>query len=121
VTEAGTNRPRAGVSFWKFPADQPGQIEIVRSNSDRADVLVTDQSGLARVVLPPDAGRRYRFRVASVGSSRIVREIDVAAGRRDRYSSDPDESRPVEFIPGKSVRLWFVLPVPGAILVPRPH
>jgi protocatechuate 3,4-dioxygenase beta subunit len=121
VTEAGTNRPRAGVYFWKFPADHPDQIEIIRSNTDRADVLVTDQSGLARVVLPPEPGKRYRFRVASVGLSRVVRENDLAAGRRLRYSSDPDESRPVELAAAKSVRLWFVLPGPGVVVAPGPN
>jgi hypothetical protein len=112
VTQAGTNKPVADVFFWKFPADHPDRIELVRSNTNPSGILLTDESGLARVVLPPEPGRRYQFRIAGFRVPDRLQRIDPAEGRRLRYSSDPDESRPVELAAGKSVRLWFLLPRP---------
>lgn len=112
VTEPGTSRPVSGVLFWKFPEDHPDRIEQLPSSAVRGGVLRTDESGIARAVLPPEPGRRFRFRIAGIHSPNTPDQVDVVLGRNLHYVSDPHESRPVELAAGKSVRFWFVLTRP---------
>ena len=116
VIEDGTNRPVAGVYFWKFPVDHPNELEHILSSTFRSGELRTDESGMARAVVPPEPGRRYRIRVAGVSAPTWpARSGRRCAGPCALFSTDPDESRPVELAAGKSVRLWFVLTRPGRL------
>ena len=63
---------------------------------------------MARAVVPPEPGRRYRIRVAGISAPNMPGD-QPKRGPLRVFSTDPDESRPAELAAGKSVRLWFVL------------
>jgi hypothetical protein len=113
VTEAGTSKPVAGVVFWRFPVEHPDQLAHLRSSTSRIGDLRTDESGMGRAVLPPEPGRRYRLRFAGIHEPNTPQWINPEAAKTRGYTADPAESRSIELVGGKTIRLWFVLHKPG--------
>lgn len=107
VTEAGTEKPVEKAFFWKSPADHPDQLAHVPASTFMGGVLRTDESGLGRAVVPPEPGRLYRLRFAGIQQPNMPDQIVAAAAKTEGYTADPPESRPIELIGGKTIRLRF--------------
>src|SRR5262249_52471317 len=59
-TRAG--QPVAEAFFWKAPEDRPEETQPIGTSTFRLGQPRTDAKGEFRTVLPPEPGRRYRFR-----------------------------------------------------------
>ena len=113
VTEAGTNRPVPRVFFWKVPVDHPDQLAHIPASTFVSGEFQTDESGLGRAVVPPEPGRLYRLRFAGIQEPNTPDQINAEAARKQGYTADPVESRPVELVGGKTIRLRFHLSKTG--------
>jgi protocatechuate 3,4-dioxygenase beta subunit len=109
VTEADTNKPVAKAFFWKSPVDDPDRVEHIPASTFWSGVLRTDESGLGRTVVRPEPGKRYRLRFAGIQHPNMPDQINREAARTQGYTADPAESRPIELVGGKTIRLWFRL------------
>jgi hypothetical protein len=101
--------PVADAFFWKAPEDQPEQTQQVDVSTFRSGEPWTDAKGELRAVLPPEPGRRYRFRFAGIHEPNMPPGINPASANKHGYEAFPTQSAPVELIAGKTIRLRFVL------------
>jgi len=106
MTRAG--EPVAGAFFWKAPEDQPEETQHIETSTFRSGEPWTDTKGELRAVLPPEPGRRYRFRFAGVHEPNMPSGINPAAANKHGYEAFPTQSAPVELIAGKAIRLRFM-------------
>lgn len=106
-TRPGT--PVAGAFFWKAPEDRPEETLHIETSTFRSGEPWTDARGEMRAVVPPEPGRRYRFRFAGIHEPNRPSGINPAAARKHGYEAFPSQSAPVELIAGKMIRLRFIL------------
>jgi hypothetical protein len=101
--------PVPDVFFWKAPEDRPEETQHIKTSTFRGGRPWTDAKGELRAVLPPEPGRRYRFRFAGIHEPNMPAGINPAAANKHGYEAFPTQSVPVELIAGKTIRLQFVL------------
>ena len=102
-------QPVADAFFWKAPEDQPEQTQQIEVLTFRSGEPWTDAKGELRAVLPPEPGRRYRFRFAGIHEPNMPPGINPASANKHGYEAFPTQSVPVELIAGKTIRLRFIL------------
>jgi protocatechuate 3,4-dioxygenase beta subunit len=102
-------QPVADAFFWKAPEDQPEQTQHIDVSTFRSGEPWTDTKGELRAVLPPEPGRRYRFRFAGIHEPNMPPGINPALAKKHGYEAFPTQSAPVELIAGQTIRLRFVL------------
>ncbi len=101
--------PVADVFFWKAPEDQPEATQHIATSTFHWGEPWTDAKGELRAVVPPEPGRRFRFRFAGIHEPNMPAGINPAAANTHGYLAFPTQSVPVELIAGKSIRLKFIL------------
>jgi hypothetical protein len=101
--------PVAGAFFWKAPEDQPEETQHIEPSTFWSSEPWTDAKGELRAVLPPEPGRRYRFRFAGIHEPNMPSGIDPAAANKHGYEAFPTQSAPVELIAGQTIRLRFII------------
>jgi hypothetical protein len=99
----------ADVFFWKAPEDQPEETQHIQTSTFRSGNPWTDANGELRAVLPPEPGRRYRFRFAGIHEPNMPPGINPATANKHGYQAFPTQSVPVELIAGQTIRLRFIL------------
>ena len=99
----------ADAFFWKAPEDQPEETQQIETSTFRSGEPWTDAKGELRAVLPPEPGRRYRFRFAGIHEPNMPSGINPATANKHGYEAFPTQSVPVELIAGKTIRLRFIL------------
>jgi len=112
IFQAGGIRPGNPVAdafFWKAPEDQPEETQHIETSTFQGGEPWTDATGELRAVLPPEPGRRYRFRFAGIHEPNMPSGINPAAANKHGYEAFPTQSVPVELIAGKTIRLRFIL------------
>jgi hypothetical protein len=103
------NQPVADAFFWKAPEDQPEATQHIEASTFRSGEPWTDANGELRVVLPPEPGRRYRFRFAGIHEANMPSGISPKMANPQGYEAFPTQSVPVELVGGKTIRLRFIL------------
>ena len=102
--------PVPGAFFWKAPEDKPEETQYIQAWTFPSGEHWTDANGELRAVLPPEPGRRYRFRFAGIHEPNMPAwGINPALAKKHGYEAFPTQSVPVELIAGKTIRLRFVL------------
>jgi hypothetical protein len=103
-------KPVPGAFFWKAPEDHPEATDHIAVSTFRSGQPLTNEKGELRAVLRPEPGRRYRFRFAGIHEPNTPTfGINPAAAKKQGYEAFPSESTLVELLPGKTIRLKFVL------------
>jgi hypothetical protein len=95
--------------FWKAPEDRPEETQQIKTSTFLSGRPWTDAKGELRAVLPPEPGRRYRFRFAGIREPNMRAGINPALAKKHGYEAFPTQSVPVELIAGKTIRLQFIL------------
>jgi hypothetical protein len=101
--------PVAGVFFWKAPEDRLEETQHIETSTFQSGEPWTDAKGELRAVLPPEPGRRYRFRFAGIHEPNMPPGINPKTAKKHGYLAFPTETVPVELIAGKTIRLRFIL------------
>jgi hypothetical protein len=101
--------PLPDVFFWKAPEDRPEETQQIKTSTFLSGRPWTDAKGELRAVLPPEAGRRYRFRFAGIHEPNMPAGINPVTANKHGYEAFPTQSVPVELIAGKTIRLQFIL------------
>lgn len=113
AVEAGTGNPVPDVYFWKTPEDKPEEAQLFQTSTfwvgwdDR-----TNAKGEMRAVLPPEPGKRCRFRFAGFVESNRPRGADEESANKKGYQAFPTQSAPIEMVGGATVQLRFILRKP---------
>jgi hypothetical protein len=102
-------RPVAGAFFWQAPEDQPEQTQTISTSTVWSSEPWTNANGEMRAVLPPQPGKRFRFRFAGIHEPNMPSSISPDAANKQGYKAFPTQSAPVELIGGKTIRLRFIL------------
>jgi hypothetical protein len=101
--------PVPDVYFWKAPEEQPEATQQITTSTFRSGAPWTDAKGELRAVVPPEPGRRYRFRFAGIHEPNMPPGINPKMANKHGYLAFPTQSVPVELIAGKTIRLRFIL------------
>jgi hypothetical protein len=102
-------KPVADAFLWKAAEDQPEATQHIETSTFQGGAPWTDTKGELRAVLPPEPGRRYRFRFAGIHEPNMPPGINPKAANKRGYEAFPTESVPVELIAGKTIHLRFIL------------
>ena len=109
AVEFRTNEPVVDAVFWQAPDDQPEATQQIQTSTTWSSEPWTNENGELRAVLPPEPGRRYRFRFAGIREPNQPGGVDPASPNTHGYAAFPTKSLPVELIGGKTIRLRFIL------------
>jgi protocatechuate 3,4-dioxygenase beta subunit len=103
------NQPVADAFFWKAPEDKPEETQHIETSTFQSGGPWTDAKGELRAILPPEPGRRYRFRFAGIHEANMPSGISPKMADKQRYEAFPTQSVPVELVGGQTIRLRFIL------------
>jgi hypothetical protein len=105
----GPGKPIAGAFFWKAPEENPEETQRIETSTFQGGEPWTDAKGEMRAVLPPDPGKRYRFRFAGIHEPNMPSGINPEMANKQGHEAFPTQSVPVELVAGKTIRLRFIL------------
>jgi hypothetical protein len=105
----GTQKPFPDAFFWKAPEDAPDETQTIEVSTFQSGEPWTDAKGQMRAVLPPEPGRRYRFRFAGLHEPNMPGGVNPDAADKHGFEAFPTQSAPVELLPGKTIHLRFIV------------
>ena len=85
------DKPVARAFFWKAPEDQPDATEQIQPLTFVSGEPWTDEKGELRAVLPPEPGRRYRFRFAGIHEPNMPPWINPETANKQGYDAFPTQ------------------------------
>ncbi len=113
AVETGTGNPLPNVYFWQAPEDKPEESQLVQTSTFWMGWEEwTNAKGEMRAVLPPEPGKRYRFRFAGFRDPHRSPGTDEESANKKGYQAFPTQSAPVEMVGGTTVELRFILRKP---------